>query len=124
MIKSYPTTSSTEIPKVSLERSGESTETLSQRIKQSITVLKFVSQYVDLKPNGSGAIGKCPFHDDQRPSFSVNDKENYWHCFAGCGGGSIIDFWMKWRGISFVEAIHELEKQMKKPHPVIKNASK
>ncbi len=108
MIKSYPTTSSTEIPKASLERFGESTETISQRIKQSITVLEFVSQYIDLKSNGSGAIGKCPFHDDQHPSFSVNDKENYWHCFAGCGGGSIIDFWMKWKNCEFVQAISEL----------------
>ncbi|MBN1536193.1 MAG: hypothetical protein JW908_05630 [Anaerolineales bacterium] len=110
MIKSYPTSSSLETPVTFPERSGEPTEMVSQRIKQSITVLEFVSQYVDLKPNGSGAIGKCPFHDDQHPSFSVNDKENYWHCFAGCGGGSIIDFWMKWRGIGFVEAVHELDK--------------
>ncbi len=110
LIKSYPTSSSCGLPTVHPERSGESTGMISQRIKQSITVLEFVSQYIDLKPNGSGAIGKCPFHNDQHPSFSVNDKENYWHCFAGCGGGSIIDFWMKWRGIGFVEAIHELEK--------------
>ncbi|NMC13401.1 MAG: hypothetical protein GYA34_11035 [Chloroflexi bacterium] len=107
MITSYPTSSSFEIPKAPPERFGESTDKVSQRIKQSITVLEFVSQYIDLKPNGSGAIGKCPFHDDQHPSFSVNDKENYWHCFTGCGGGSIIDFWMKWRGIGFVEAVHE-----------------
>jgi len=24
---------------------------------------------------------RCPFHNDQRPSFGVNDKENYWNCF-------------------------------------------
>jgi DNA primase len=99
---------SSEPPKVPLDRFDEPTDTLSERIKTSVTVLEFVSQYVDLKPTGSGALGRCPFHDDHRPSFGVNDRENYWHCFAGCGGGSIIDFWMKRRGCDFIEAVTEL----------------
>jgi hypothetical protein len=63
----------------------ELTGTLSERIKASVTVLEFVSQYVDLKPTASGAVGLCPFHDDHRRSFGVNAEGNYWHCFAGCG---------------------------------------
>ena len=99
----------------SQNRFGESTDTLSERIKASVTVLEFVSQYVDLKPTGSGAIGRCPFHEDQRPSFGVNDRDNYWHCFAGCGGGSLIDFWSKMRqkkGLdpSFITTITDLAK--------------
>jgi len=81
---------------------------VSEKIKARVTVLEFVSQYVDLKTTGSGAIGLCPFHDDHHPSFGVNDEGNYWHCFAGCGGGSVIDFWMKWRECSFRTAIREL----------------
>jgi hypothetical protein len=81
---------------------------LSERIKKSMTALEFISQYVDLKATGNGAIGLCPFHDDQHPSFSVNDQGNYWHCFAGCGGGSIIDFWMKWKGTDFTTAVRDL----------------
>jgi DNA primase len=34
-------------------------------------------------------ICRCPFHDDQRPSFSINTKTGKWICFAGCGAGSI-----------------------------------
>ena len=83
---------------------------LSAQIKQRVSVLEFVSKYVDLKPTNQGAIGLCPFHDDHNPSFSVNDTENYWQCFAGCGGGSIIDFWMKWQECDFVDAILELAK--------------
>lgn len=66
----------------------------SNRIKQSISVYDFVSRFVDLDQRG---VGRCPFHDDQHPSFSVNASENYWHCFAGCGGGDVIHFWSKWR---------------------------
>jgi hypothetical protein len=81
------------------------TGTLSERIKGSVSVMEFVSHYVELSPNGRGL---CPFHDDQQASFSVDVKRNYWHCFAGCGGGSIIDFWMKKQGCDFKQAIKEL----------------
>lgn len=83
--------------------------TLSQRIKASITVRDFVNDYVDLSPTG---VGTCPFHDDTHASFAVNDEGNYWHCFAGCGGGSIIDFWMKWRKCDFTQAVRELAKRL------------
>lgn len=69
-------------------------ETLSERLKSRVSVLDFVSQYISLDDRNTGI---CPFHDDHVHSFGVNAAENYWHCFAGCGGGSIIDFWSKWR---------------------------
>jgi hypothetical protein len=84
-------------PSTPYRRPGESREPLSERIKESISVLDFISKYVELTPTGNGAIGHCPFHEDQHPSFGVNIEENYWHCFAGCGGGSVIDFWSKMR---------------------------
>lgn len=69
-------------------------ETLAERLKDRITAYDFIGQFVELDERGTGY---CPFHDDQHKSFSVNRDQNYWNCFAGCGGGSIIDFWMKWR---------------------------
>ena len=78
---------------------------LSDRIKSAIPVRDFVGQYVELSTRGNG---HCPFHNDQHKSFSINTDKNYWHCFAGCGGGSVIDFWMKYKGIEFTEAIKEL----------------
>ena len=86
--------------------------TVSEKIKASVTVLEFVSQYVDLKPTASGAIGLCPFHDDHHPSFGVNEAGNYWHCFAGCGGGSVIDLWTKLRGCDFTTAVRELAEML------------
>ncbi len=38
---------------------------------------------------------RCPFHEDQRPSFSVFQGRGgtwRWHCFAGCGGGDAVDY--------------------------------
>lgn len=90
-------------------RKGEG-GTLSERLKSRISVYDFVGQYVELDPQGKGL---CPFHDDQHQSFGVNITRNFWHCYASCGGGSIVDFWMKWRGKngedpSFAATIKEL----------------
>jgi hypothetical protein len=80
-----------------------------EKVKRQITVEELVSQYVDLNNKG---VGKCPFHDDINPSFSVNVKENYWHCFSGCGGGSVIDFWMKLNDLDFKEALTDLAERL------------
>lgn len=87
---------------------------LSESLKSTISVLDFVGQYVSLDAHGRGL---CPFHEDTMESFGVNDAGNYWHCFAGCGGGSIIDFWMKWREAhgqsgDFTETVKELREML------------
>jgi hypothetical protein len=66
----------------------------SEKIKARISTVEFIRGYVDLDSQGTGF---CPFHDDERPSFSVNDSGDYWNCFAGCGGGDLIHFWALWR---------------------------
>jgi hypothetical protein len=93
------------IERTDLKPSEELHETPSKRTKQAVSVFDFVSQYVELTPDGRGL---CPFHDDQHSSFSVNIEKNYWNCFVGCGGGSIIDFWMKRQDCDFTTAIREL----------------
>lgn len=85
---------------------------VSERLKAAVSVATFVGQYMPLTPIGSGLLGRCPFHEDEHPSFGVNEAGNFWHCFAGCGGGSIIDFWMKYREIDFKTALSELAKML------------
>ncbi|HEY9078074.1 MAG TPA: CHC2 zinc finger domain-containing protein [Anaerolineaceae bacterium] len=84
---------------------GDPKTPLSERIKNSVSVYDFISRYIELSPAGRGL---CPFHDDHALSFSVNAEKNYWHCFAGCGGGSVIDFWMRYRNCDFCSAVREL----------------
>lgn len=96
---------------------GRSDIPLSEAIKGSISVFDFVSGYVSLNAKG---VGLCPFHDDHEYSFSVDRENNYWYCFAGCGGGSIIDFWMRWRGKlgqdpAFVPTILEMRDMLMRP---------
>ncbi|MBN8592788.1 MAG: hypothetical protein J0M33_13575 [Anaerolineae bacterium] len=88
--------------------------TPSERIKNRMSVLEFVGQYVELDAAGRG---QCPFHDDQVKSFQVSTQNNFWNCYAGCGGGSIIDFWSRWRkqrgeSDTFTDTITELAKML------------
>ena len=42
------------------------------------------------KSSGTRYMGRCPFHEERSPSFSVNADLNLYHCF-GCGkGGDVV----------------------------------
>jgi CHC2-type zinc finger protein len=55
-----------------------------------------VLAHYGLSPIGSGDQVRitCPFHDDERPSCSINRAEGVWNCKAGsCGlSGNLLDF--------------------------------
>lgn len=77
------------------------------RIKQSISLEDYISQYVDLRPRQGNLFGICPFHNEDTPSFAVNPKEGYYHCFGCNCGGDIFTFMMKKEGLSFAEAVEK-----------------
>src|SRR5215218_4274796 len=41
---------------------------------------------------GDQAKVLCPFHDDERPSCSVNLTKGLWHCFSCHTSGNVLDF--------------------------------
>jgi hypothetical protein len=54
---------------------------------------------------------RCPFHEDQSPSFSVfpgNNGALRWKCFAGCGEGGPVELVARARGIGESEACRVL----------------
>ncbi|GIW07178.1 MAG: hypothetical protein KatS3mg060_1983 [Dehalococcoidia bacterium] len=70
-----------------------------------------MSPYVTLRKSGRGFLGRCPFHDDRSPSFTVYPDTWSFHCF-GCGAdGSGFDFVMRQEGLSFGEALRKLAAQ-------------
>lgn len=67
-----------------------------------------ISKYVQLTPRGNSFIGKCPFHNEKTPSFNVSDEKGLFHCFGCKVGGNAITFLMKYKNLTFREAINEL----------------
>jgi DNA primase len=62
-----------------------------------------------LKPHGADLIGHCPFHDDKTPSLIITPSKNLWHCLGACQqGGSVIDWVMMQKNISFRHAVELL----------------
>ena len=71
-------------------------------------MVEVVGQYTDLKKAGANYSGRCPFHEERTPSFSVNPAEKLYYCF-GCGaGGNLIGFVMAKENMDFPEAVEYL----------------
>ncbi len=73
-----------------------------------VDIVDLIDSHVPLKKTGSSYTARCPFHTEKSPSFSVNRKKQFYHCF-GCGvGGNAISFLMSFSHLDFVEAIEDL----------------
>lgn len=75
---------------------------------KEVPLVDIIHQYVELKPNGRGYVGLCPFHDERTPSFSILPGICY-KCF-GCGekGNNPVDFIMKHDKLPFQEAVNKV----------------
>ena len=61
-----------------------------------------------VKKNGNSLIAKCPFHDDSKPSFSVDLMTGKYHCFGCEEKGNFISFVAKVKGIDTQLVYQEL----------------
>jgi hypothetical protein len=81
-------------------------------IRARLPVSSVVGRVVELKKAGPHEWkGLCPFHNERTPSFTVNDKKGFYHCF-GCGAhDDAIAFVMQRQGLAFQAAIELLESE-------------
>jgi len=72
------------------------------KLKNEVSLLRLVeSQGYEPKKKGKDYVIRCPFHEDETASLVISPAKNLFHCF-GCGeAGSVIDWVMKTRGVSF-----------------------
>ncbi|MBR6682843.1 MAG: DNA primase [Firmicutes bacterium] len=81
---------------------------LIREIRESNDIVSVISEYMTLTKKGSNHFGLCPFHGEKTPSFSVNEREQFFHCF-GCGaGGNVFTFVMQMENMTFVETVKHL----------------
>jgi len=70
----------------------------------------YESELPSIKWNGKEGLALCPFHDDKKPSLSVNPDTGLIKCF-GCGfSGDIFTFHGKKYDLSFKDALADLAK--------------
>ena len=70
-----------------------------------------VGDYIALKKRGANLLGRCPFHDEKTPSFTVSPSKGIYKCF-GCGkAGDSVRFVMDMEGLGYGEALRHLAKK-------------
>lgn len=79
-----------------------------EEVKQRAEIVDVVSLRTSLRRVGDRYTGRCPFHDEKTPSFSVSASKGFYHCF-GCGvGGDVVKFVRESEGLDFTGAIEWL----------------
>ena len=67
-------------------RNGSSIDKFLNEINTKVRLSDFIGQYVSLTEKGNSFVGKCPFHNENTPSFNVNNDKSLFYCF-GCKTG-------------------------------------
>ncbi|HYM63481.1 MAG TPA: DNA primase [Gaiellaceae bacterium] len=79
-----------------------------ERVVDAADMVELVSARTPLRRVGARWTGRCPFHEERTPSFSVNPQDKLFYCF-GCGkGGDLISFVRETEGLDFAEAVEWL----------------
>lgn len=76
-----------------------------QLIKEKLSILDVVGQYVELHKAGKSYKGKSPFTHEKTPSFYVSPERGMYYCFSSNQGGDIFTFIEKMEGVDFKGAL-------------------
>ena len=79
-----------------------------EEIRAAADIVAVVSARTQLRKTGARYMGRCPFHEERTPSFSVNAPDKLYYCF-GCGAkGDLITFVRETEQLDFAGAIEWL----------------
>jgi DNA primase len=83
-------------------------QTSVEAVKATADIVAVVTARTQLRKQGSRYMGRCPFHEERTPSFSVNAVDKLFYCF-GCGrGGDLISFVRETENLDFSGAVEWL----------------
>ncbi len=82
-----------------------------EEIKLRNNIEEVIGRLVTLKRAGGNLVGRCPFHSEKTPSFTVFPSTSSYYCF-GCGaGGDVVTFVMQTENLEYRDAIEFLAKR-------------
>jgi DNA primase catalytic core len=86
-----------------------------EAVRQAADLVRVVEERTALRKAGSRLSGRCPFHEERTPSFSVDPTPGLYYCF-GCGkGGDVFSFVRETQGLDFVGAVEWLAERFRVP---------
>lgn len=81
-------------------------------IKERLNIVDVVRRYVELKRNGPRWVAPCPFHQETKPSFSVNEEKGLFYCFGCQASGDLFDFYGRINGLDFRDTLEQLAAEL------------
>ena len=78
-------------------------------------IVDVVSQRTALRKRGARYTGRCPFHEERTPSFSVNATDKLYYCFGCHRGGDVLRFVQEVENLDFVGAVEWLADRFRVP---------
>jgi len=79
-----------------------------EEVKAAADIVAVISARTPLRKAGARYVGRCPFHEERTPSFSVNPTDKLYYCF-GCGAkGDLITFVRETEQLDFAGALEWL----------------
>ncbi|MBQ8310854.1 MAG: DNA primase [Clostridia bacterium] len=92
-------------------------ENFIQEVVDRTDIEELIGRYVTLRRTGANLIGRCPFHSEKTPSFTVTPAKKMFFCFGCHAGGSAITFVQKAENLDFADAVEMLANRAGLPLP-------
>lgn len=80
-------------------------------IKSRLRIEDVIGRHVELRSAGNRLVAPCPFHQETKPSFSVNPEAGFYYCFGCQASGDVIEFYRAMHGLEFGEAVEALARE-------------
>lgn len=81
---------------------------VTNRLIPAVSITDLIGSYLPLKRAGRDYSCCCPFHQEKSPSFTVSETKQMFYCFGCKEHGNALDFLIKYKHITFPEAVEEL----------------
>ncbi|MEI6222169.1 MAG: DNA primase [bacterium] len=82
-----------------------------EEIKNRLSIVDVIEEYIPLKKAGHTLKTLCPFHQEKTPSFVVNPDIGIFKCFGCNESGDMFAFVMKKEHLTFKEALEKLARK-------------
>lgn len=86
-------------------------------LKSKVDIVQLISSSVPLTRKGNLWWGCCPFHHEKTPSFAVDERRGFFHCYGCHEGGDVISWVQKTDSLDFMDAVKFLARTVGMPVP-------
>lgn len=81
---------------------------IKEQIKDATDIVELVGRYIPLRRSGRIYVGRCPWHDDSKPSLQVNPERQSYKCWVCDLGGDVFSFIQQIEKVDFKESLQIL----------------